>query len=83
MNKNWRIFAKVSLVNGLDPGLVHVDVGRAIWGGYIPAALVTGTFQVKPEPFILRGGLEKVQDGIDLLAKGVSAQKIVVEISQD
>lgn len=79
----WWIFADVFKVNGGDPGLVNLNVGNAVWGDYIPAALVTGTFQVKPEPFIIHGGLEKVQDGIDLLAKGVSARKVVVEISKE
>jgi hypothetical protein len=76
-------FAKVFKVNGGDPGLVNLDVGNAVWREYIPAALATGNFQVKPEPFIITGGLEKVQDGIDILAKGVSAKKVVVEISKD
>jgi hypothetical protein len=44
---------------------------------------VTGKFQVKQEPLIIREGLEKVQHGIDLLAKGVSAKMVGVEISKD
>ncbi|KAJ5370881.1 alcohol dehydrogenase [Penicillium cataractarum] len=74
---------KAVFVNGGDPGLVNLDVGNAIWGEYIPTVLATGQFQVKPDPFIIGGGLEKIQDGIDLLAKGVSAKKIVVEVSED
>jgi hypothetical protein len=68
-------------VNGLDPGLVHLDVGDAVWRQYIPKALAAGKFQAKPDPFIVKGGLEKVQEGIDLLKAGVSAKKVVVEIS--
>lgn len=70
------------IVNGGDPGLVNLDIGNAIWGEYIPTVLATGQFQVKPDPFILGGGLAKIQDGIDLLAKGVSAKKIVVKVSE-
>jgi hypothetical protein len=69
-------------VNALDPGLVDLDIGDAIWRKYIPEALAVGRFQAKPDPQILEGGLERVQDGIDLLRVGVSAKKIVIEISK-
>lgn len=68
-------------MNGLDPGLVNLDVGDAVWRKYIPKALATGKFQAKPDPFIVKGGLEKVQESIDLCKAGVSAKKVVVEIS--
>lgn len=71
------------VVNGLDPGLVALDIGDAVWHQYIPKALATGKFQAKPDPLIIKGGLEKVQEGIDLLRAGVSAQKIVIEISKE
>jgi hypothetical protein len=67
----------------LDPGLVAVEVGDAVWRKYIPAALAAGKFQTKPEPLIIKGGLEKVQEGIDLLKDGVSAKKIVIEIAKE
>lgn len=34
----------------------------------------------KPDPEILEGGLERVQEGMDILRKGVSAKKIVIEV---
>ena len=71
------------IVNGLDPGLVALDVGDAVWRKYLPEALAAGKFQAKPDPFILEGGLERVQEGIDLLRDGVSAKKIVIEISKE
>ncbi|PQE31980.1 zinc-binding oxidoreductase protein [Rutstroemia sp. NJR-2017a WRK4] len=71
------------MVNGLDPGLVNLDVGDAVWRQYIPKALAAGRFQAKPDPLIIKGGLEKVQEGIDLLKAGVSAKKVVVEISAE
>jgi hypothetical protein len=70
-------------VNNLDPGLVDLDIGDAVWRQYIPQALATGKFQAKPDPMILEGGLERVQDGIDILRKGVSAKKVVIEITKD
>lgn len=69
-------------MNGLDPGLVDLDIGDAVWRNYIPVALAAGKFQAKPDPEVLEGGLDKVQDGIDLLRKGVSARKVVIEISK-
>ncbi len=79
-------------MNGLTPGFTEEElngawgtgaphIGEAIWHGYLPAALKSGQFQAKPDPYIIRGGLAKVQDGIDMLRKGVSAKKIVIEIT--
>jgi hypothetical protein len=47
----------------------------------MPAALESGRFYAKPDPFILKGGLAKVQEGIDMLKKGVSAKKVVIELA--
>lgn len=76
-------FANFSVVNCLSPGLTAVDIGNAIWRKYIPEALAARKYQAKPDPFVISGGLEKVQDGIDLLRKGVSAKKIVIELSRE
>lgn len=65
----------------LDLGFGNQDIGDAVWRKYIPRALAAGKFQAKPDPEILVGGLERVQDGVDLLRKGVSAKKIVIEIA--
>lgn len=73
---------EMSLVNGLDPGLVDLDIGDAVWRKYIPEALATGKFQTKPDPEVLEGGLVRVQEGIDILRKGVSAKKIVIEVAK-
>jgi hypothetical protein len=81
-----------STVNGLAPGLADDEIdgawgkgaphiGKAVWHSYIPFVLASGQFQAKPDPFVLKGGLSKVQEGIDMLRKGVSAQKIVIEIA--
>lgn len=58
-------------------------VAGAVWHKYIPQALASGKFQAKPDPEVIEGGLEKVQTGIDLLRQGVSAKKVVVEISKE
>lgn len=67
----------------MDPGFVALDVGDAVWRKYIPEALASGKFQAKPDPLIVEGGLAKVQEGIDMLKAGVSAKKIVIEISKE
>lgn len=70
-------------MNGLDPGLVNLAVGDAVWRKYLPEALATGKFQAKPDPQVIKGGLASVQQGVDLLREGVSAKKIVIEISKE
>lgn len=62
--------------------MVKLDIGDAVWRKYIPEALANGKFRAKPEAFIIEGGLEKVQVGVDMLRNGVSAKKIVIEIEK-
>lgn len=59
---------------------MNLDVGDAVWRNFLPEALAKGTYLPKPDPEVLEGGLERVQDGIDIVRKGVSAKKIVIEI---
>ncbi|KAG9231562.1 zinc-binding oxidoreductase-like protein CipB [Amylocarpus encephaloides] len=74
---------EIVFVNGLDPGMVDLDIGDAVWRKYMPEALAAGKFQPKPDAEILEGGLEKVQEGIDILRKGVSGKKIVIELQKE
>lgn len=55
-------------------------VGKAVWEDFLPKALQAGTFVAPSEPVIAGNGLESVQAALDLLAKGVSAQKVVVTL---
>lgn len=73
---------KVVAVSGLGPTYDEIDVGEAVWGHFIPMALAEGKFQAKPDPQIITGGLEAVQQGLDTQKAGVSAAKIVVELQQ-
>lgn len=66
----------------MDPGFENPEIGDAVWRKYLPDALVAGKFQAKPDPLILEGGLEKVQEGVNILRKGVSAKKVVIEIAK-
>lgn len=53
-------------------------VPKIIYGDFLPKALEKGTFVCMPESLVVGKGLEKVQEGFDLLKKGVSAKKVVV-----
>jgi hypothetical protein len=75
---------------GLSSGFTTEELGGA-WGAgaaelgvplhheYLESALASGKFLAKPDPRIV-GGLDKVQEGFDLLRKGVSASKLVIEV---
>lgn len=62
-------------------GFTALNVGNAVWREYVPDALAKGKFQAKPDPIVIEGGLEKVQEGINVLRNGVSAKKIVIKLS--
>ncbi|KAF2155510.1 putative quinone oxidoreductase [Myriangium duriaei CBS 260.36] len=81
------------LVNGLATGFTSdelgswgpgaAEIGQALWHDYIPKALAEGHFQAKPDPFVIEGGLAKVQEAVDMLRNGVSAKKIVIEVQAE
>ncbi|KAI0138707.1 GroES-like protein [Hypoxylon sp. NC0597] len=55
-------------------------VGKAIYNDFLPAALKAGTFVPAPEPIVVGKGLDKIQEAVDLVKKGVSAAKLVVSL---
>lgn len=56
------------------------EVGQFLWGQWITPALRDGIFKCKPDPEVVGTGLERVQEAVDRMAKGVSATKLVVLI---
>lgn len=68
------IFAKRP--DGVGTDYIAAD----IWSKFLPEALVEGVLLPKPEAKVLAGGLDKIQEGLNLQKEGVSAQKIVIEI---
>ncbi|KAF2741236.1 zinc-binding oxidoreductase CipB [Polyplosphaeria fusca] len=60
--------------------LMANEVGAAIYENYLPEALAAGLFVAAPKPRIVGHGLEHVQDALDTIVKGVSAEKLVVTI---
>ncbi|KAE9381943.1 zinc-binding oxidoreductase CipB [Stipitochalara longipes BDJ] len=67
---------------GVSAGTIASDqpeVGDAVWRKYVPEALKTGQLLAKPDPLVIKGGLQSVQEAVNTLRKGVSAAKVVVE----
>ncbi|CAG1985892.1 unnamed protein product [Fusarium graminearum] len=61
----------------MSTSIIGTPVSKAVFGDYIPEALEQGKFKAVPEAEVVGEGLEAVQLGINTLAKGVSAKKIV------
>ncbi|CAL5872923.1 uncharacterized protein PFLUO_LOCUS7192 [Penicillium psychrofluorescens] len=56
------------------------DIVCKIYGDFLPRALAERRYVVAPEPLIIQTkGLEGIQEGYEVLKKGVSARKVVVE----
>lgn len=55
-------------------------VGKAVWEDYVGKALAASTLVPASETVVAGQGLENLQAGIDILAKGVSGQKIIVKL---
>ena len=56
------------------------EVAPAIWGTWLTPALEKGILKCKPEAEVVGRGLENIQEACDLMSKGVSAAKLVVEL---
>ena len=67
----------------LDIASTALDAGNAVYREYLDKALNAGKFQAKPDPFVIEGGLNKVQEGLDIQRNGVSAKKIVIDLSKE
>ncbi|GJC87267.1 dehydrogenase orsE [Colletotrichum liriopes] len=55
------------------------EVQNPIWRDFVPEALEKGQLQPKPEPEVVGKGLASIQAGLDILKKGVSAKKLVIQ----
>ena len=60
--------------------LENKDLFRKLWKEYMPNALADGKLHAKPDPIMVKGGVEKAQEAMNLLKKGVSAKKVALEI---
>ncbi|KAI6777216.1 hypothetical protein HG530_001161 [Fusarium avenaceum] len=64
----------------LSTSIINTPVAKAVFADYVPAALEQGKFKAVPEAEVVGKGLESIQLGLNTLAKGVSAKKIVVSL---
>ena len=70
--------AKMVFAN--DGAVIYYEISPATFGGFLPDALAKGLYKVAPAPEIVSTkGLEAIQESMDILKKGVSAKKIVIE----
>ena len=56
------------------------DVSKAVYQDFLPAALADGRYQAAPPPYVVGHDLDDVQPALDLQRKGVSAQKVVIQV---
>ncbi|GAM91270.1 hypothetical protein ANO11243_093180 [Dothideomycetidae sp. 11243] len=62
------------------PEIIFEETTAPLFEKFLPAALESGEYKVAPPPYVVnKKGVEGIQEGIDTIAKGVSATKIVVE----
>ncbi|KAF2481178.1 quinone reductase [Neohortaea acidophila] len=70
----------VQLGYNYGDSLRHTAVGPAIWK-WTTDALADGSLKCKPDAYVVGKGLESVQEAVDLIKKGASARKYVVELA--
>jgi NADPH:quinone reductase-like Zn-dependent oxidoreductase len=58
------------------------EVGTAIFGDFLPAALADGSYTATPKPTVVGHTVDDFQHGMDLQRAGVSATKLVVSLDQ-
>jgi NADPH:quinone reductase-like Zn-dependent oxidoreductase len=56
------------------------ELGAKIFEDFLPKALEAGRYLYAPEPLIVGKGLESIQKALEVMKKGVSAQKVVVSL---
>ncbi|CAI6323361.1 unnamed protein product [Periconia digitata] len=76
--------ASVTVTENQPPGLRGPDGGLAswnrLWREFMGEGLENGKLKTKPNAFVLKGGLEKLNEAVDLVRQGVSAKKVVVQV---
>ncbi|KAF5664742.1 oxidoreductase [Fusarium heterosporum] len=55
------------------------ETGRILWAEWLPGALEDGSMRCMPYPEVVGKGLESIQSAVDLMGRGVSGKKLVVE----
>ncbi len=60
--------------------LMHNEVSRVIYTGFLPQALADGRYRAAPDPLVAGTGLGSIPAAMDIQKKGVSARKVVVTL---
>ncbi|KAF5564845.1 zinc-binding alcohol dehydrogenase domain-containing protein [Fusarium napiforme] len=60
--------------------LGSTETGKGLWVDWLPGALEDGTLKCMPHSKIVGKGLEEIQGAVDMIGKGVSGTKLVVEL---
>ncbi|KAF8858174.1 GroES-like protein [Acephala macrosclerotiorum] len=69
---------KAAFVTGED--FESNEVGKMIYGEFLPKALAEGKYICAPEALVVGKGLEKLEEAFAVQRKGVSAKKVVVSL---
>jgi NADPH:quinone reductase-like Zn-dependent oxidoreductase len=69
----------VKIITNFATDIASSDIGRTIWQ-WLSKAMEEDRIKYMPQSEVVGKGLEHVQQAVDLLAKGVSAKKLVVSI---
>ncbi|KAI1779061.1 hypothetical protein F4818DRAFT_455261 [Hypoxylon cercidicola] len=70
--------AKMALAGG--PIDRFKEILPVTFGGFLPEVLARGLYKIAPRPEVISTkGLEGIQEALDILKRGVSAKKLVVE----
>lgn len=64
----------------IGSNIKNTPVRKVIFEDFISQALTSGKFVAAPDALIVGHGLESIQTGLDVMAKGVSARKLVVTL---
>ncbi|KAH6711939.1 chaperonin 10-like protein [Leptodontidium sp. MPI-SDFR-AT-0119] len=71
---------EVKMVFGISGPEAFAETMPITFGGFVPEALARGLYKVAPTPQVVpTKGLEGIQEALDILKKGASATKLVVE----
>ena len=71
---------EAKMIFASDGAVIYHETSPATFGEYLPDALAKGLYKVAPAPEVLpTKDLEGIQEALDILRKGVSAKKLVIE----
>ena len=73
---------KVKDVFAITVGTQQKDVGDAIWPKLVPEVLAQGKLHAKPDPVVVKDGLNAVQEALNENKAGVPTKRVVIETQE-